>query len=172
MSTRHGLAAHSLMAHRLAAHRLAAYRLAAYRLAAALLLALGGGSAQAIAVAGGEPGATGRADKGSRTLVAAPAPGQDAPTLSLMAARIEAVDAEGRAITVRGKPVPLHPTQLRVLGPRGQPASGARALRPGMQVRFALEPEVAVAAAPASAARPGTAPAEVPARRIVLIYID
>lgn len=159
--------------HRLAARRLTAHRLTAYRLAAVLLLALGGSSAQAIAVAGGQPAATGRADKGSRMLVAAPAPGQDAPTLSLMSARIEAVDAEGRAITVRGKPVPLHPTQLRVLGPRGQPVGGARALRPGMQVRFALEPEVTVSAAPpASTARPGAAPAEVPARRIVLIYID
>ena len=144
------------------------------RLAAVLLLAVGGGNAQAIAVAGGEPGATGQAEKGHHTLVAAPAPGQDAPTLSLVSGRIEAVDAEGRAITVRGKPVPLHPTQLRVLGPRGQPIGGARALRPGMQVRFALEPEVAVAAvaAPAGAARPGAAPAEEAPRRIVLIYID
>jgi hypothetical protein len=96
--------------------------------------------------------------------------GVNTPALDLVAARIDAVDATATSITVRGRPVPLHPTLLRVLGPGGKPLGGPRLLRAGMQVRFALEPEPA---APASAATARTgAAAEQPARRIVLIYVD
>ncbi len=119
------------------------------------------GSAQAAAVAG--PGGT--AEQGRRLVQAAPVAGADAPTLDLVAARIEAVDAEGRSITVAGRPVPLHPQQLRVLGTAGGAATGPHALQPGMQVRFALEPLLRGGAGSAQAT-------SAPVRRIVLIMID
>ena len=140
----------------------------------AVLVAAGAGPARAIAVAGESGVANSGSVKERRLVPSTPAPGADVPTLELINGRIDAVDAEGRAITLRGKPVPLHPTRLRVVGPGGQALSGARALRPGMQVRFALDAE-------ARAGRPGAAGASqtlagadaVPAARaIVLIYID
>lgn len=141
----------------------AAARLALPALATAALA----GAAQAAAIAG--PGGT--AEQGRRQVVftATPAASLGAPMLELVSARIDAVDADGRSITVRGKPVPLHGQQLRVLAPGGGALPGARSLRAGMQVRFGLEPEarpVAQTASPVAAAAP---PAE---RRIVLIYVD
>jgi len=144
----------------------------------AALATAGAGPAQATAVAAGATASTGNgAGSGPpvrRYVPSAPAPGADAPTLELVNARIDAVDAEAQAITVRGKPVPLHPTRLRVVGPGGQALSGARALRPGMQVRFALEPELRVGrAAAAGAPQPAAGADARPATRpIVLIYID
>lgn len=133
----------------------------ARRLAATLaLLALGAaaGAAHAAAIAG--PGGT--AEQGRRQVAVAPAPTLDAP--ALVSARIDAVDADGRHITLRGNSVPLHGQQLRVLGPGGAALSGVQALRAGMQVRFGLEPEARVGN-PAGLAAP-------PERRIVLIYVD
>jgi hypothetical protein len=143
-------------------------------LAAGLLAGLAG-PAQAIAVAGDTGvGNNSNSAPARRFVPSAPAAGADAPALDLINARIDAVDAEARAITVRGKPLPLHPTRLRVVGPGGQTLSGARVLRPGMQVRFALEPEPrAGRVAAAGAADPaGGADALPAARPIVLIYID
>lgn len=136
---------------------------------AAAVLAGAAGGAHAVAVASGNTAP----DAPARGAVAAPAPGADAAAPSLLAARIDAVDANAGTITLRGRPVPLHPTQLRVLGPRGQALGGARALRAGMQVRLALEPETPVIASPAAVA--GTRQPAVPApapRRVVLIYVD
>ena len=144
------------------------------------LLAATAGLAQATAVAGG-PGAgssVGGSGSGStparRFVPAAAAAGADAPTLDLVNARIDAMDAQAGTITVRGKLLPLHPTHLRVVGPGGQALSGARALRPGMQVRFALEPEAhAGRAATPHGPQPAAGADAVPAARpIVLIYID
>jgi hypothetical protein len=101
----------------------------------------------ATAVAG--PGGT--ADQGRRIVHATPA-APDAPALELISAVIDAVQPERGQIVVRGKPVPLHPTRLKVLY-NGQSAS-ASALAAGQSVRFALD---------ADAAGP---------RRIVLIHID
>ena len=75
--------------------------------------------------------------------------------------------ADGRSITVCGKPVPLHGQQLRVLAPGGAALAGARSLRAGMQVRFGLEPEPRPA--PVTAGAAAAPPTE---RRIVLIYVD
>ena len=96
----------------------------------------------------------------------APSPGTAAP--ELVSARIDAVDADGRSITVRGKAVLLHGQQLRVLAPGGGALAGARSLRAGMQVRFGLEPE----ARPAPGATGAAAAAPPAERRIVLIYVD
>ena len=138
------------------------------------LLGLGmatAGAAQAAAIAG--PGGT--AEQGRRqvafTSPLTPAPGADAPAPELVSARIDAVDADGRSITVRGKPVPLHGQQLRVLAPGGAALAGARSLRAGMQVRFGLEPEPRPAAVMAGAAA-GAAASPAAERRIVLIYVD
>ena len=104
------------------------------------LLAATTGLAQATAVAGdagvssgNSVGVSSSSPPVRRFVPSAAAHGADAPTLDLVSARIDAVDAGARAITVRGKPLPLHPTRLRVVGPGGQALSGARALRPGMQ---------------------------------------
>ena len=113
----------------------------------AALLAIGLHPAGATAVAG--PGGT--ADQGRRIVPAAPAV-PDGPALELIAAVIDEVQLDRGQIIVRGKPVALHPTRLKVLY-LGQNASAA-ALRPGQSVRFALDAE------PSGA------------RRIVLIQID
>ena len=142
-----------------------ARRVAARLTLLALATAALAGAAQAAAIAG--PGGT--AEQGRRQAGFSPTPSPDAPALELVSARIDAVHADGRSITVRGKPVPLHGQQLRVLAPGGGALSGAHSLRAGMQVRFGLEPEarpVALTAGSAAAAEP---PAE---RRIVLIYVD
>ncbi len=145
------------------------------------LLAATTGLAQATAVAGdagvssgNSVGVSSSSPPVRRFVPSAAAHGADAPTLDLVSARIDAVDAGARAITVRGKPLPLHPTRLRVVGPGGQALSGARALRPGMQVRFALEPEAPAGRATTAGASQTTAGADAaPATRpIVLIYID
>ena len=130
------------------------------------------GAAQAAAIAG--PGGT--AEQGRRqvafndasTPAPTPAARPDAPAPELVSARIDAVDADGRSITVRGKAVPLHGPQLRVLAPGGGALAGARSLRAGMQVRFGLEPE----ARPAPVATVAAAAAPPAERRIVLIYVD
>ena len=130
-------------------------------------LACGAGVAAAVAVSGTD----GTADQGRRTVIAAPANGVDAPALTLVAARIDAVDLKAGTLTLRGIAVPLHPTALRILGSGGQSLGGPASLRTGMQVRFGLEPEAAASAAaraPVAAASRG----EPPLRRIVLIYVD
>ena len=135
----------------------------ARRLAARLaLLGLGtlAGATHAAAIAG--PGGT--AEQGRRQVAFSPAPAPDAPALALVSAHIDAVHADGRSITVRGKPVPLHGQHLQVLGPGGVALPGVQALRAGMQVRFGLEPEARVGN-PAPLGAP-------PERRIVLIYVD
>ena len=142
------------------------------------LATAGAGPVQATAVAAGAAASTGnRAGSGTPArhyVPSAPAPGAEAPTLELVNARIDAIDVEARVITVRGKPLSLHPTRLQVVGPGGQALSGARALRPGMQVRFALEPEVRADRAAVAGSSQASASADaVPANRpIVLIYID
>ena len=106
-----------------------------------------------------------------RQLTAAPVAGAVFPSQGLVAARIEAVDAEARTLTLLGAASPVHATALRVVGPQGQALAGLRSLRPGMTIRFALEPEAAQALP--RAARPASpASAPPPVRRIVLIYID
>lgn len=134
-----------------------------------LLAALLAPAAQAMAVSG--PGGT--AEQGRRLVVAAPAPGASQPALDLVAARLEAVDLAAGTVTLRGKPVPLHPQALRVLGNGGQ-VLGMRSLRAGQQVRLALEPAAPPSTPPAAASGPpGVSAAGKPAeRRIVLIYID
>ena len=129
------------------------------------------GTAQAAAVAG--PGGT--AQQGRRLVLAAPTLGAEAATLDLIEGRIEAVDAKAGVIMLAGKPVPLHPTQLRVVAPGGQPLAGVQALSPGMRVRFALEPELRGAALPGVAGSASAGPrasAAAPPRSIVLLYID
>ena len=129
------------------------------------------GTAQAAAVAG--PGGT--AQHGRRLVLAAPTLGAEAATLDLIEGRIEAVDAKAGVIMLAGKPVPLHPTQLRVVAPGGQPLAGVQALSPGMRVRFALEPELRGAALPGVAGSASAGPrasAAAPPRSIVLLYID
>ena len=142
------------------------------------LATAGAGPVQATAVAGGAVASPGHS-AGSGTPVrhyvpSAPAPGAEAPTLELVNARIDAIDVEARVITVRGKPLSLHPTRLQVVGPGGQALSGARALRPGMQVRFALEPEGRAdrAAGVGSSQASAIADAAPANRPIVLIYLD
>ncbi len=138
--------------------------------ALAALAAMASAPASAMAVAG--PGGT--AEQGRRLVLEAPAAGAVAPTLDLVAARLEAVDLAAGTVTVRGQRLPLHAAQLRVLGNGGQ-LLGPRSLRAGQAVRLALEPAApavpAVAASAPVAAAPGAIPAA-PARRIVLIYID
>ena len=88
----------------------------------------------AMAVAG--PG--GGADPGQRIVHAAPAVA-DAQTLELISAVIDEVQSDRGQIVVRGKPVALHPTRLKVL--QGGQSASAAALRPGQSVRFALDTE-------------------------------
>jgi hypothetical protein len=143
--------------------------------ALALVLGLAGSASQAMAVAG-----MGGAPPARRAGSDAPALPSAAPGLELVAGRIDAVSADGRSITLRGKPLVLHPSALRVVGPGGQALRGASALRPGMRVRLAFEPELhaAAPATPGASAhvRPATAGSAASAplteRRIVLLYID
>ena len=108
----------------------------------------------------------GAADAARRPVVlAAPTTGADAATLDLASGRIDAVAADGSGISLQGRLVPLHPSQLLVLAPGGQRYNSSRALRPGMRVRFALEP-VQRSSSTAAAAKADTS------RRIVLIYIE
>lgn len=119
-------------------------------------------TAQAAALAGGST------DAARRPVVAAPTTGADAATLDLASGRIDAVAADGSAISLQGRLVPLHPSQLLVLAPGGQRYNSSNALRPGMRVRFALEPLLRSSTA---AATPAAATADA-TRRIVLIYIE
>jgi hypothetical protein len=125
------------------------------RTLAALAFASAAAQVAAITVAG--PGAA--AEQGRRSAPPPSAGGAAVTGLPLSSGVLEAVDAAHHRITVRGTTVLLHPSALRVFGPGGAALSGAQALRPGMTLRFALEP-----ASPASAADS--------VRRIVLIYID
>lgn len=77
-----------------------------------------------------------------------------APELDLVGGVVQGVDFKQGTLTLGGKPVGLHPTRLRVVQQGGRAQAGAAILRPGMRIRFALEPTTA------------------PVRRIVLIYID
>ena len=113
---------------------------------AGLLLAAGCGAASAMAVAGAAPGDGSHA----RPNTAAAAP--TAPSLDLVAGRLDQVDAARHSITVGGRVLALHPTQLGIFRDGGQRGTLA-SLQPGQRIRFALEP---------GAAEP---------RRVVLIYI-
>lgn len=137
------------------------------RLLGAGWLACSASGAAAVAVSGTD----GTADQGRRTVIAAPASGVDAPALTLLAARIDAVDLKAGTLTVRGIAVPLHPSALRILGSGGQSLGGPASLRAGMNVRIGLEPEAAASGA-ARTPVPAASRGEPPLRRIVLIYID
>ncbi len=137
------------------------------RLLGAGWLACGAGGAAAVAVSGTD----GTADQGRRTVIAAPANGVDAPVLTLVAARIDAVDLKAGTLTLKGLAVPLHPSALRILGSGGQSLGGPANLRAGMNVRVGLEPEAAVSAAAATPV-PAASRGAPPLRRIVLIYVD
>jgi hypothetical protein len=89
-----------------------------------------------------------------RSLTAAPVVPATAATVELVGGVIEAVDATRLTLTLRGKPVALHDTRLQVLDAGGHSVGGVSSLRPGLRIRFALEP------------------GQAPDRRIVLIYID
>lgn len=136
-------------------------------LATALLAGLGG-PAGAMAVDG--PGGT--AEQGRRLVVAAPTNGAVAATLDLVSARLDGVDATAGTLNLRGQAVPVHTERLRVQGPRGQDLGGLRALRAGMQVRFALEPLAANTGAGLSPAAAASAAAGAPARRVVLVQVE
>jgi len=75
------------------------------------------------------------------------------PSLDLITGVVQAVDVKQRTLKLGGRTVGLHPTKLRIVQPTGHAEADIGALRPGMHIRFALEP---------------TAAAE---RAIVLIYI-
>ena len=96
-------------------------------------------------------GPAGAAEPGRRVGVAAPAV-RDARTVELIPAVIDAAQVERGLLVLHGKPVALHPTQLRVL--RGGQGATAASLQAGQAIRFALEPDVG---------QP---------RRIILIHID
>ena len=96
-------------------------------------------------------GPDGTAAQGRRIVFAAPTV-RDAAAIELIAAVIDELRLDRGEIVVRGKPVPLHPTQLKVL--RDGQTAGVAALRPGQAVHFALDAE---ASGP---------------RRIILIQID
>ena len=119
------------------------------------------GPASAVLVTG--PGGT--ADQGRRLVVAAPAVAVEQATLALIDGRIEAVDGAGRWLQLQGRQVGLHPDLLRLLGPGGPLPGGVRGLRPGQDIRFALEPDPA--AGPPTLAAAAAAP-----RRIVLILLE
>ena len=100
---------------------------------------------------GGGPGAR-AAEPGKSVIVAAPT-SANGPTVEWVTAVIGGLQLARGEITLRGKPVALHPTRLRVLtsdGRRGELAM----LHVGQAIRFALD----------------DAPA--PGRRIVLIQIE
>ena len=119
---------------------------------------LGLPSAQAVAVSG--PGGT--QAQARRVVPARPAEtGTAVAPLELVRGRIDAVNLASQQLTISGKPVGLVTEQLRVIGPGGHVAASASALRPGMQVRFALEP-----------ASKDPKEAREAKRRIVVIYID
>lgn len=150
--------------------RVGAALLAAAAMATAVITATTANTAQAAALAGGT------ADAARRPVLAAPTTGADAATLDLASSRIDAVAADGSSISLQGRLVPLHPSQLQVLAAGGQRFNSSRALRPGMRVRFALEPLLrnstsATTSATTSSATPAAATADA-ARRIVLIYIE
>jgi hypothetical protein len=134
------------------------------RLSPPVVLALGLWLAAAAGPAAALAGPAGVAEQGRRLVPEAPAAAVTTPSLDLFAARLDAVDLARGIVAVRGQRVPLHPTQLRVLGQGGQMLD-ARSLRSGQAVRLALEPQAA--AAPAASAATAA-----PARRVVLIYID
>ena len=137
---------------------------------AAWLALVAAGPAGAVAVAAS--GAAAAPEQAVRQATAAPVAGAAAPSQGLVAATIEAINVEAQTLTLRGAASPVHATALRVVGAQGQAlAGGLRSLRPGMAIRFALEPEAPQALARAAhPASPASAPP--PVRRIVLIYID
>lgn len=104
------------------------------------------GEAAAVMVAGGR-GAAGPPRN------VAPAPPAASPSVELIAGTIAAVDRAKRTMTVSGTQLGWHPTSLRVFSAGGSRLS-AHELRPGLRIRFALEPGT------------GTA------RRVVLIYVE
>jgi hypothetical protein len=141
-----------------------------------LALLVLGQSTHAVAVAG----PNGTESQGMRMVPALPAPSSGGTTHELITARIEAVDPAKGTLTLRGRAVPVVSDRLQVFGSAGAVAGGLRALRPGQNIRFALEPHTAAtqprARASGPAQRPGHAASRgvdaAPQRRIVLIYID
>lgn len=125
---------------------------------AALMALLAMQAAHAVAVAG----PNGTQAQARRVVPARPAEAATtgAP-LELARGRIDAVNLAGQQLTISGKTVGLAAEQLRVIGPGGQSSSSMSALRPGQQVRFALEP-----------ASKDPKEAREAKRRIVVIYID
>lgn len=120
-------------------------------LVGALWLVLGGAAPVGATMVVGAAGAPApRANLGAPSHAAT----ANVPTLDLASGVVQAVNLEKGTVTLGGKVVGLHPTQLRVFGPSGHAESGAGALRPHMHIRFALENSTAEL------------------RRIVLIYID
>ena len=116
------------------------------------LLCLGAGLA-APAHAVTPIGAPARSAPGTAPSASPPAAAAVAPSLDLIGGTIAAVDPGRSTITIAGAALVLHPTQLRVFNADGA-VRGSGDLRPGAQIRFALEPGV-------------TEP-----RRVVLIYLD
>ena len=92
------------------------------------------------------------AEPGKSVIVAAPT-SANGPTVEWVTAVIGGLQLARGEITLRGKPVALHPTRLRVLTSDGQRGELAM-LHVGQAIRFALD----------------DAPA--PGRRIVLIQIE
>lgn len=115
-------------------------------------------AAHAVAVAG----PNGTQAQARRVVPARPAEaGTAGAALELARGRIDAVNLAAQQLTISGKPVGLATEQLRVIGPGGHGQTSVSALRPGMQVRFALEP-----------ASKDPKEAREAKRRIVVIYID
>ena len=131
-----------------------------------MVIGMASSAAQAAALVGGLP------DAARRPVVAAPTTGADAATLDLASGRIDAVAADGSSISLQGRRMPLHPSQLQVLAPGGQRFTTSQALRPGMRVRFALEPLPRGGTSVITAATTSAAAAADAARRIVLVYIE
>ena len=105
-----------------------------------------------IATGPGDGSVARAAEPGKSVIVAAPT-SANGPTVEWVTAVIDGLQLARGEITLRGKPVALHPTRLRVLtsdGRRGELAM----LHVGQAIRFALD----------------DAPA--PDRRIVLIQIE
>ena len=120
--------------------------------AGALLLGLAGATPALATMVAGPGGAPAPAPHGTRAAPAAAT--RNTPTLDLVTAVVQAVDLKKGTVTLGGKAVGLHPTQLRVIGTGGRAEAGASALRPGMRIRFALEPSTTAV------------------RRLVLVYIE